>query len=70
MKQIYRLQEEESLNMHGQLWIGGKYYRIDTGQLEQVELILRHSNNLDLEDIEERDKKDELDRKLKQRTVV
>ena len=70
MKQVYRIQEEGSLNMHGQLWIGGHYYRVDTNKLEQVNLILRHSNNLEPEEIEERDKRDGWDRKLKQRTVV
>ena len=56
--------------MHGQLWIGGCYYRIDTGKLEPAELILKYSNNLDPEDIEERDRRDGWDRKLKQCIVV
>ena len=70
MKQIYRLQEEENLNMHGQLWIGGCYYRIDSGKLEQVDLILRTSHNLEPEEVEERDKRDGWDRRLKQHTVI
>lgn len=70
MKQVYRIQEEGSLNMHGQLWIGGCYYRVDTNKLEQVDLILRHSNNLEPEEVEEKNRRDGWDRKLKQRTVV
>ena len=70
MKQVYRIQEEGSLNMHGQLCIGGHYYRVDTNKLESVDLILRTSHNLEPEEVEERDRRNGWDRRLKQRTVV